>query len=62
VPAVGGLRFLLDPTRGGLATVAHEIVRATNRMMLLDEARIPVNDSVASVCELVGFDPLPPIS
>jgi hydrogenase expression/formation protein HypE len=55
---VDGLRFMRDPTRGGLATVTHEMVRATGLSLWLDEARIPINDSVQSVCELLGFDPL----
>jgi len=55
---VPGLRFMRDPTRGGLATVAHELARATGLTVLLSEAQIPVNDSVQSVCELLGFDPL----
>jgi hydrogenase expression/formation protein HypE len=55
---VAGLRFMRDPTRGGLATVAHELVRCTGLTVRLVEARIPVNDSVQSVCELLGFDPL----
>lgn len=55
---VDGLRFMRDPTRGGLATVTHEIARATGLGLKLDEARIPINDSVQSVCELLGFDPL----
>jgi len=55
---VAGLRFMRDPTRGGLATVAHELARATGLTVRLEEARIPVNDSVQSVCELLGFDPL----
>jgi hydrogenase expression/formation protein HypE len=53
-----GLRFMRDPTRGGLATVAHEIARAAGLTVRLSEAQIPVNDSVQSVCELLGFDPL----
>jgi hydrogenase expression/formation protein HypE len=55
---VAGLRFMRDPTRGGLATVAHEIAHATGFMVQLVEAQIPVNDAVHSVCELLGFDPL----
>jgi hydrogenase expression/formation protein HypE len=55
---VTGLRFMRDPTRGGLATVAHELARATGLTVRLSEAEIPVNDSVQSVCELLGFDPL----
>jgi hydrogenase expression/formation protein HypE len=55
---VPGLHFMRDPTRGGLATVAHELARATGLAVRLSEARIPINDSVRSVCELLGFDPL----
>ncbi len=56
--AVPGVRFMRDPTRGGLATVAHEIARATGFGIRLDESAIPVRDPVQSVCELLGFDPL----
>jgi hydrogenase expression/formation protein HypE len=52
-----GLRFMRDPTRGGLATVAHEIARATGRSVRLSETAIPVRDAVRSVCEMLGYDP-----
>jgi hydrogenase expression/formation protein HypE len=52
-----GLRFMRDPTRGGLATVAHEIARASGLSVRLSEAAIPVRDSVRSVCEMLGYDP-----
>ena len=55
---VSGLRFMRDPTRGGLATVAHELARTTGLTVQLSEAQIPVSESVQSVCELLGFDPL----
>lgn len=55
---VVGLRFMRDPTRGGLATVVHEIARETGFAVQLIEAEIPINDAVHSVCELLGFDPL----
>jgi hydrogenase expression/formation protein HypE len=55
---VAGLRFMRDPTRGGLATVAHEMARTTGFTIHLVEAQIPVNDAVHSVCELLGFDPI----
>jgi hydrogenase expression/formation protein HypE len=56
--SVPGLRFMRDPTRGGLATVAHELARATQLGVRLAEAQIPISDPVQSVCELLGFDPL----
>src|SRR6202453_1322201 len=55
---IAGLRFMRDPTRGGLATVSHEIAHATGFAVHLVEDQIPVNDAVQSVCELLGFDPL----
>jgi hydrogenase expression/formation protein HypE len=55
---VAGLRFMRDPTRGGLATVSHEVALATGFAVRLVEDQIPINDAVQSVCELLGFDPL----
>ncbi len=52
-----GLRFMRDPTRGGIASVAHEIVRATGFGVRL-EPTLPVMDQVESVCEMLGYDPL----
>jgi len=53
-----GLRFMRDPTRGGLATVAHEIARATGFCVRLHGPAIPIRPPVTSVCEMLGFDPL----
>jgi hydrogenase expression/formation protein HypE len=53
-----GIRFMRDPTRGGLATVAHEIASATGQRIRLTEDMIPVNDTVRSICEILGYDPL----
>lgn len=55
---VPGLKFMRDPTRGGLATVAHELARASNLGVRLTETLIPIHESVQSVCELLGFDAL----
>ena len=52
-----GLHFMRDPTRGGLATVAHEIATATQQNVRLFEPAIPVKDPVRSVCEMLGYDP-----
>jgi len=54
--AFSGLRFMRDPTRGGIASVAHEIVRATGRGVRLS-ASIPVKEPVQSVCDMLGYDP-----
>lgn len=55
---VPGLRFMRDPTRGGLATVAHDIAAATGAGVRLYEEKIPILPPVASVCEILGYDPL----
>lgn len=52
-----GLKFMRDPTRGGLATVAHEIAHAVGSTVVLEQARIPVREAVLSVCEMLGYDP-----
>ena len=53
-----GLRFMRDPTRGGLATVCHELQRATAMGIRLQQTSIPVRDPVQSVCDMLGYDPL----
>jgi hydrogenase expression/formation protein HypE len=53
-----GLRFMRDPTRGGVATVAHDIAVATGANVRLTAAQLPIRPPVASVCEILGFDPL----
>lgn len=52
-----GLRFMRDPTRGGLATVMHEVARFTGLDIRLFEEQIPVKPPVQSVCEMLGYDP-----
>jgi len=53
-----GLRFMRDPTRGGLATVALELARETELGIALIEEAIPLSEPVSAVCELLGYDPL----
>ena len=55
---VSGLRFMRDPTRGGLATVAHEIAAAGPHSVRLFEECLPLRREVVSVCEILGYDPL----
>ena len=51
-----GLRFMRDPTRGGIASIAHEIVHATG-LGVRFEPTIPVKEPVQSVCDMLGYDP-----
>jgi hydrogenase expression/formation protein HypE len=52
-----GLRFMRDPTRGGLATVMHEIARMRKVGVRLNQKTIRVQEPVRSVCEMLGYDP-----
>lgn len=56
--SLDGLRFMRDPTRGGLATVAHEISHACGLGITLHESAIPIRDPVSSFCQILGYDPL----
>jgi hydrogenase expression/formation protein HypE len=51
-----GLRFMRDPTRGGVASIAHEIRHATGLGVAFD-ASLPVAAEVQSVCDMLGYDP-----
>ncbi|MBN3036129.1 MAG: hydrogenase expression/formation protein HypE [Bacteroidales bacterium] len=53
-----GIRFMRDPTRGGLAAVLCELAEMTGFGIEIDEPAIPVHDPVRGLCELLGFDPL----
>jgi hydrogenase expression/formation protein HypE len=55
---LAGLRFMRDPTRGGLATVAHEIARACRLEIRLDACAIPVQPAVRAACDMLGYDPM----
>lgn len=52
------IHVLRDPTRGGVATTLNEIAKQAGVCITLDEKTIPVHPAVASVCEMLGFDPL----
>ena len=54
----GGIRFMRDPTRGGLATTLNEFTDGRNFGIVIEEEKIPVSPGVKSACELLGFDPL----
>ena len=51
------LRFLRDPTRGGLTTVLAELAEEAKLGIEVEEEAIPVSPGVRSVCDLLGYDP-----
>jgi hydrogenase expression/formation protein HypE len=56
--AGAGVRWMRDPTRGGVATSLNELARDSGRGVALFEEKIPIRDSVRGACELLGLDPL----
>jgi hydrogenase expression/formation protein HypE len=56
--AAPDVHVLRDPTRGGLATALNEIARQSGVTIEIDESLVPVRESVAAACELLGLDPL----
>ncbi len=53
-----GLRWMRDPTRGGVATALNELARDCRLGVILEEEEIPMRDPVRGACELLGLDPL----
>ncbi|MDQ2742894.1 MAG: hydrogenase expression/formation protein HypE [Chloroflexota bacterium] len=58
VAAGPGLRFMRDPTRGGVGTVLNELARDSGLGVVLQEEALPVREVVNGACEILGIDPL----
>ena len=58
IKSSSGIKFMRDPTRGGLATTLNEITQNSGLGILLNEEKIPVSKSVKASCEILGLDPL----
>lgn len=56
--AAPGLRWMRDPTRGGVAGVLNELVRDAGAGALIYEDAIPLRNEVRGACEILGLDPL----
>ncbi len=52
------LHTLRDPTRGGVATTLKEIALQSQVEITLQETALPVDQSVAGACAILGLDPL----
>lgn len=52
------IRWMRDPTRGGVATSLNELALDSGLGVHLFEEAIPVRDEVRGACELLGLDPL----
>jgi len=56
--ASGGVRFMRDLTRGGLAAALHELADLRGLAVELEEESLPVRDGVRVLSEILGIDPL----
>jgi hydrogenase expression/formation protein HypE len=52
------LRCIRDATRGGVASVLNELARSSGVAIVVREADVPVDPTVAGACEILGIDPM----
>jgi hydrogenase expression/formation protein HypE len=50
------IKFMRDPTRGGIAATLNEITKQTSLGIEIDESLIPVHPSTLAAAEMLGFD------
>ncbi len=58
IEASRDIRFMRDPTRGGLATTLKEAALESGKCLRIREDSIPVAPQVRGACDLLGLDPL----
>ena len=56
--AAPSTRWMRDATRGGVGTVANELVKDSPFALILDEDRLPIQPQVLGACDMLGIDPL----
>jgi hydrogenase expression/formation protein HypE len=52
------VKFMRDPTRGGVASVLNELVQKIKLGIEIEESALPIAKGVKAMCEVLGFDPL----
>jgi hydrogenase expression/formation protein HypE len=50
------IKFMRDPTRGGLAATLNEICRGSGLSIEINQADIPINPTVQAAADMLGFD------
>lgn len=58
VKRTNDIKFMRDPTRGGVATTLNEIAQGAGVGIGVEEKQIPVAKEVRAASELLGMDPL----
>ncbi len=56
-PCATALRFMRDPTRGGLTTVLAELAEGAGLGVEIREDAVPIAPGVRAVCDLLGYEP-----
>jgi hydrogenase expression/formation protein HypE len=56
--SIRGIKFMRDPTRGGLAATLNEISRDSSLSIEIREVDIPINPAVQGAADMLGFDVL----
>lgn len=56
--AAPGLKWMRDPTRGGVASALNELARSSQQGVVIKEEQIPLRPAVRGACEILGLDPL----
>jgi hydrogenase expression/formation protein HypE len=57
-PYYGSIRWMRDPTRGGLAAALNELAATSGYGIRLNEGPIPIRPEVEAACGLLGLNPL----
>jgi hydrogenase expression/formation protein HypE len=52
------IKFLRDPTRGGVASVLNEAAELTQLGFKIEQKNLPIDEQVEGACEMLGLDPL----
>ena len=55
---IEGVKWMRDPTRGGVATVLIELAGATGLGVSISEDKVPVREDVRFIQDMLGYDPL----
>ncbi len=55
---ISGVKWMRDPTRGGIATVLAELSEHSGLGIEIFEDRVPVREDVRFISDMIGYDPL----
>ncbi len=56
IEQIPGIKFMRDPTRGGIAMTLNEITENTGLSIEIDEETLPVDREVQAAADILGFD------